>query len=107
MPKFYDLCDVFVLPSDFEPWGLAINEVMNAGKALVVSDCVGCAPDLIADKHNGCIFPVGDVKALAESIQWAIANAESAGKSSFKRIQNWSFRENIVGLKASLAEMRR
>jgi glycosyltransferase involved in cell wall biosynthesis len=35
MPAMYDLCDVFVLPSRFEPWGLAINEVMNAGKAVV------------------------------------------------------------------------
>jgi glycosyltransferase involved in cell wall biosynthesis len=106
IPKFYDLCDVFVLPSDFEPWGLAINEVMNAGKAVVVSDCVGCAPDLIVDKQNGRIFPVSDVNALAESIQWAIANTESAGQASLKRIQNWSFRENIVGLKTSLAGIR-
>jgi len=34
MPAMYDLCDVFALPSSFEPWGLAINEVMNAGKAV-------------------------------------------------------------------------
>jgi glycosyltransferase involved in cell wall biosynthesis len=102
MPKFYDLCDVFVLPSDFEPWGLAINEVMNAGKAVVVSDCVGCSPDLIADKHNGRIFPVGNVDALAESIEWAISHAREAGQSSLQRIQNWSFRENIVGLTKAL-----
>jgi len=26
MPAFYDLCDVFVLPSEREPWGLVVNE---------------------------------------------------------------------------------
>ena len=42
LPRFYDLCDVFVLASIDEPWGLVVNEVMNAGKAVIVSDEVGC-----------------------------------------------------------------
>jgi glycosyltransferase involved in cell wall biosynthesis len=46
MPRFYDLCDVFCLPSVHEPWGLAINEVMACGKPVIVSDEVGCQPDL-------------------------------------------------------------
>jgi glycosyltransferase involved in cell wall biosynthesis len=102
MPKFYDLCDVFVLPSSFEPWGLAINEVMNAGKAVIVSDRVGCVPDLIRDKQNGCIFPVGDVDALAESIKWAIAHGSEAGKLSSKYIENFSFAKDIGGLRFAL-----
>ena len=57
MPAIYDLCDVFVMASDFEPWGLAINEVMNAGKAVVVSDVAGCVPDLVHHQENGWIFP--------------------------------------------------
>jgi glycosyltransferase involved in cell wall biosynthesis len=102
MPKFYDLCDVFVLPSDFEPWGLAINEVMNAGKAVVVSDKVGCAPDLVRDSHNGRIFPLGNITALADAIGWAIVNSHSAGATSLKLIQNWSFKEDIQGIKRVL-----
>lgn len=102
IPAFYDLCDVFVLPSAFEAWGLAINEVMNAGKAVVVSDQVGCAPDLVVESQNGRIFPVGDIAALAEAIQWAVANAKSAGDMSFKRIQSWSFKEDLQGLKQAL-----
>jgi hypothetical protein len=63
---------------------------------------VGCAPDLITKGENGQIFPVGDVVALSESIRWAIANAEPAGKASFKRIQNWGFQEDLKGLKSAL-----
>ena len=37
LPALYDLCDVFVLPSVFETWGLVVNEVMNAGKPVIVS----------------------------------------------------------------------
>jgi len=107
MPAMYDLCDVFVLPSGFEPWGLAINEVMNAGKAIVVSDQVGCVHDLVVESQNGRIFPVGDVKLLAEVMQWAIANSETAGKISFKKIQDWSFQEDLRGLKQALYSLAR
>lgn len=102
MPAMYDLCDIFVLPSGFEPWGLAINEVMNAGKAVVISDRVGCASDLVLDGQNGAIFPVGDVVSLAKSMKWAIANSVVAGDRSQKIINNWSFEKDVLGLKASL-----
>ena len=105
LPNFYDLCDVFVLPSAFEQWGLAVNEVMNAGKAVVVSDQVGCAPDLVMESQNGRIFPVGNVYALMNAIQWAIANADRAGEMSLKHIQNWSFKQDIKGLKLALDEI--
>jgi glycosyltransferase involved in cell wall biosynthesis len=102
MPAMYELCDVFVLPSSFEPWGLAVNEVMNAGKPVIVSEQVGCAPDLVIESKNGRVFPVGDIAALAEAIRWAIANLSSAGDISLKCIQNWSFREDIEGLRLGL-----
>lgn len=102
IPALYNLCDVFVLPSAFEAWGLAVNEVMNAGKAVVVSDRVGCAPDLVIEDQNGRIFPVGDIAALSEAIRWAIANAKSAGNTSFKHIQSWSFQEDVQKLKQAL-----
>ena len=38
LPRFFDLCDVFVLPSENEPWGLIVNEVMNAARPVIVTD---------------------------------------------------------------------
>ncbi|TFI52412.1 glycosyltransferase [Mastigocladus laminosus UU774] len=102
IPAMYDLCDVFVLPSGFEPWGLAINEVMNVAKAVVVSEQVGCAADLVKNGQNGQIYHVGDIKALAEAIRWAIANNASAGDISLKQIQKWSYQEDLQGLKQAL-----
>jgi len=101
MPAIYDLCDVFVLPSNFEPWGLAINEVMNAGKAVVVSDRVGCAPDLVRQGQNGRIFTVGEITALAEAISFCIDH-QTAGDISLQQIQKWSYQEDIQGLKQAL-----
>ena len=49
MPTRYLLGDVFVLPSQgrHETWGLAVNEAMHLGRPCLVSDHVGCHPDLI------------------------------------------------------------
>jgi glycosyltransferase involved in cell wall biosynthesis len=105
LPALYDLCDVFVLPSGVEPWGLAVNEAMNAGKAIVVSDRVGCAPDLVQQSDNGRIFPAGDPSALAEALSWALAHRTEAGKQSLQRIQAWNFQADLVGLKQALASV--
>ncbi|MEW5859440.1 MAG: glycosyltransferase family 4 protein [Cyanobacteriota bacterium] len=102
LPAMYDLSDVFVLPSNFEPWGLVLNEVMNAGKAVVVSEKVGSALDLVLEGQNGRTFPVGDIAALADAIQWAIKHSNSAKDISLERIQSWSFQENLQGLKQAL-----
>lgn len=101
LPALYDLCDVFVLPSVFEPWGLVVNEVMNAGKPVVVSDQVGCGPDLVKEGVNGSVFPKGDVDALSRTLQHWISSPvarDGAGKASLSRIAEWGFEECYQGV---------
>jgi glycosyltransferase involved in cell wall biosynthesis len=64
--EWYGAADLFVLPSDREPWGLAVNEAMAAGAVPIVSDTVGCAPDLVAGEV-GWVYPTGDIGALARA----------------------------------------
>src|SRR5208282_179819 len=95
LPAFYDLCDVFVLPSHFEPWGLVVNEVMNAARPVIVSDRVGAAPDLVSDGVNGFIYPNGDVPALASKLRAVLdlpqIKRECMGRKSLERIGDFSF----------------
>jgi glycosyltransferase involved in cell wall biosynthesis len=101
LPRFYDLCDVFVLPSIHEPWGLVVNEAMNAGKAIVVSDQVGCQPDLVEDGDNGVVFPARNVDALVGTLASVLADAivyRKMGERSLERIQAFSFDANVRGL---------
>jgi len=66
MPDAYSVSDALVLPSDAsETWGLVVNEAMAAGLPALVSDAVGCAPDLIRPGCTGEQFPLGDHAALA------------------------------------------
>jgi glycosyltransferase involved in cell wall biosynthesis len=67
LPGFYAACDALILPSEYEPWGLVVNEAMACGLAVAVSNMVGAAPDLVRD--NGFVFPAGNVKALASALQ--------------------------------------
>jgi glycosyltransferase involved in cell wall biosynthesis len=64
----YRLCDVLVLPSDFEPWALVINEAAAAGLALVASDVVGAAFELVKEGRNGFTFASGSLTDLTEKL---------------------------------------
>ena len=106
LPAFFDLCDLFVLPSEDEPWGLVVNEVMSVGRAVIVSDRVGCAPDLVKDGVNGYIYPVGDVAALGEAIARALESRDrliAMGKASAGIIANWSYEQDVGGMFAGIS----
>lgn len=95
MPVVYRLGDIFVLPSlgPGETWGLALNEAMACGRAVVASDKVGAAPDLIEPGENGFIVPAGEVESLAEALRRLIENDEERRRMrtvSRERIQDWS-----------------
>jgi glycosyltransferase involved in cell wall biosynthesis len=110
LPRFFDLATVFVLPSEREPWGLIVNEVMNAGRALIVSDDVGCQPDLVEDGVEGCIFRAGDVQALTDALRRVLATPETSvamGQRALARIQKWNFEEDVRGLRQAIARVSR
>ena len=106
LPGYYDLCDVLVLPSAFEPWGLVINEVMNAGRAVVVSDQVGCGPDLVRKGENGYVFQAGDIAGLRQALVNLLSDPQKCramGQKSLEIINTWGIEEDVAGLKLALA----
>lgn len=71
LPSYYHAADILVLPSEAETWGLVVNEAMAAGVLPVVSDRVGCAPDLV--RGVGEVFHCGDVPDLTAALARALA----------------------------------
>ena len=105
LPRFFDLATVFVLPARHEPWGLIVNEVMNAGRAVIVTDDVGCQPDLVTDGVEGCVYPVRDVDALTRALRQVLGTpgrAEAMGRAARARIDGWSFEEDMHGLRQAI-----
>jgi glycosyltransferase involved in cell wall biosynthesis len=70
MPSYYHAADILALTSEIEAWGLVVNEAMAAGVLPVVSDRVGCAPDLVQDA--GEVFRCGDVADLTGALSRAV-----------------------------------
>ncbi|MEM9137135.1 MAG: glycosyltransferase family 4 protein [Cyanobacteria bacterium P01_F01_bin.42] len=109
MPRTLAIADLLVLPSygAGETWGLIVNEAMNLGKPVVVSDHVGCAEDLVANGKNGYIFPAGDVSALAQALQKACLRSDLAamGQTSRVKIQSYSYRQMSAGLQTAIARV--
>lgn len=103
--RFYDLCDVFVLPSNYETWGLVVNEAMNLAKPVVVSDRVGCGADLVKHGENGFIAAAGDATALAAALSTLLEDPEKArrmGRRSREIIDAWDFEADVRGLRAAM-----
>ena len=67
LPEAYVAADCLVLPSDEgETWGLVVNEAMACGRPAIVSNRVGCSPDLIRAGETGETFAFGDDDSLAD-----------------------------------------
>jgi glycosyltransferase-like protein len=79
IPKYYAACDVYVLPSMMEGWGLSIMEAM-ATKKPVVATRVGGIPELVEERRNGLLCQPQDVTSLADSIFYLLKNMEIAQK---------------------------
>ena len=104
LPSFYAMADVFVLPSEREPWGLAVNEAMASGTAVIATDQCGCAVDLI-NETCGRVVPAGDAVALRKALHEILGEsgrAKSMGAAARERIVTWSFDEDVAGLHAAL-----
>lgn len=96
MPAVYRLGDVFVLPSQGpeETWGLAMNEAMASGRAVIASTRVGGACDLIQPGENGWIFESGDRAALTHLLRQAVgygrARLHAMGRAAQAGGVQWS-----------------
>ncbi|SFT33155.1 Glycosyltransferase involved in cell wall bisynthesis [Chryseobacterium formosense] len=67
--EYYKNYDVFILPSLSEPWGLVVEEALNNGMPVIVSNKVGCADEIVIDNYNGIIADLNDENSLLKAIQ--------------------------------------
>lgn len=106
LARYYTAADVLVLPSGAgETWGLAVNEAMCFGLPIVVSDAVGCAPDLVRNNENGFVVPLGDVSACAEKLEMIAQDPtwkKRLGAASRRIIEHYDYREDVRGILAAL-----
>lgn len=93
LPAVYTSANLLILPSEFEPFGLVVNEAMCCGCAVAASDRCGAARDLVAPICPDFVFSSCDVDVLAEVIKKAAADParlKELGRAALAYVQTWS-----------------
>ena len=84
--QLLDSCDIFVLPSKVEAFGIAIIEAMLCKKPVIVSD-LEVFHEIVESERTGLIFRVGDSNDLANSIIKLLSNHDlsiNIGHNAYK-----------------------
>ncbi len=68
LAALYRCSDVYVLPSSYEPWAVTVLEACACGMAMVSSDVVGAAAEVVIDGVNGRQFRSGDRESLVKAL---------------------------------------
>lgn len=97
--RAYAASDVLVLPSSGEEtWGLVVNEAMACGLPVIVSDEVGCAPDLVIPSQTGEIYKCGSVNELSTIISnFTLQKINKMSNNVKQHIKQYSINKAVLG----------
>jgi glycosyltransferase involved in cell wall biosynthesis len=86
LPLVYRLGDCLVLPSKGpgETWGLVVNEAQACGLSTIISDKVGCAPDMIQPAYHDVVFRYNDESELVNVLK----NQVQKGKLNHRPVKD-------------------
>ncbi|MBC7351309.1 MAG: glycosyltransferase family 4 protein [Thermogutta sp.] len=104
LPRFYCAADLFVLPSRTEPWGVVVMEALASGLPVVVSNLVGCYPDVINDDQVGRVVAPEDPHSLAEAMRDYLLKRPDKNRVHqiwepvYQRMRHPVVASNLVGL---------
>lgn len=112
LPAVYCSSDVMVLPSDYEPFGLVVNEAMLCGCPVIVSNRVGARFDLVEEGETGFVYQATDVEALAAVLVRALQSRDQLrhmGQTARNDMAKWSpegYVESFVNAAGQAVEFR-
>ena len=110
LPSIYKATDLLALPSrgPGETWGLVLNEAMACGCAVLTSDRVGAATDLVQTGINGWIAKANDLVSLTDALRMACGLGRErliqCGQQSARIISQWTITNQVTQIAATTLE---
>ncbi|MDD5449793.1 MAG: glycosyltransferase family 4 protein, partial [Candidatus Omnitrophica bacterium] len=100
LSPYYHASDLLVLPSYSDTWGLVVNEALLHGLPCVVSQAVGCAPDLIERGITGNVFKTGSVKDLSAVLEgsFELVNRPEIREKCRQKVSGYSVEKAAEGI---------
>jgi glycosyltransferase involved in cell wall biosynthesis len=108
LSALYRLCDVLVLGSDYDHWALVVNEATASGLAVVCTNVVGAAAELVKEGVNGFTFPPNDLAAMTSRLLEVTAEEriEQYKRASPGVLAEWRRRgDPVEGLRQALRQI--
>ncbi len=88
MGEIIENTGVFVLPSLFEPWGVALHEFTLSGYPVICSNRVGASSKFVSDELNGFTIKAGSYNELLNALKKIVTLSNGAiaqmGKESHR-----------------------
>lgn len=110
LPAFYRSGDVFLHPSNFDPFPNAVLEAMSSGLPVIGSEAAGSVKDRVVEGDNGYLHRPGNVEELYEKIVRMIRLTHETRRAMGERAREtalrWSVEYNAGVLADILAELR-
>jgi glycosyltransferase involved in cell wall biosynthesis len=96
IPLYYRAADLFVMCSGAgETWGLSVNEAMNFGLPILLSDLTGSSSNLVQEGKNGYVFSTGNTGELATRLNEMISKSQeervAMGQRSLEIVEGYCF----------------
>ena len=108
LAEHYKRCDIFLLPSGQEGFGIVFLEAMRFSKPCIGGNAGG-TPEVIEDGRTGLLVPYGDPVALEAAIDKLLSNPElreEMGRRGRERLEQHftfeQFRRRLEGHLVSL-----
>jgi len=86
---WYHAADLLVVPSEYETWGLVINEAFACYTPALVTNTCGAADDLVVPGHTGYVYEVGDIDYahhLAERLRENPFRLKRIAKTAYEKV---------------------
>ena len=98
LPPLYTSADVLVLPSEYDAFGVVVNEAMLCGCPVIASDRVGAGRDLIQPGQTGYVYKCGDSGELSQLLRRVtrepVQRLQMASNTR-ERMASWSPKQHV------------